>query len=88
MNGHNIRFYGKLSKTIIKYSLYLRLSFGAVTKELLFSNTILFGYKTEIFPLQNNPKNLDPFCETNLDFLGWIGSKKPVYHNVLKYWDT
>ena len=24
-------------------------------------------YKTEFFPVQNNPKNLDPSCKTDLD---------------------
>ena len=26
-----------------------------------------FGYKTEFFPLQNTPKNLDPYYKMNLD---------------------
>ena len=26
-----------------------------------------FGYKTEIFSFQNNPKDLDPSCKTDLD---------------------
>ena len=27
-----------------------------------------FGYKTEIFPFQNNPKTLDPSHKTDQDF--------------------
>ena len=26
-----------------------------------------FGYKTEFFSFQNNPKDLDPSCKTDLD---------------------
>ena len=33
-----------------------------------------FGYKTEFFFFQNNPKDLDPSCKTDLDLLDCLGS--------------
>ena len=32
-----------------------------------------FGYKTECFFFQNNPKDLDPSCKTDLDLLDCLG---------------
>ena len=32
-----------------------------------------FGYKTEFFFFQNNPKDLDPSCKTDLDLLDCLG---------------
>ena len=30
-----------------------------------------FGYKTDFFSFQNNPKNLDPSYKTDLDHWDW-----------------
>ena len=35
-----------------------------------------FGYKTEVFPSQNNPKNLDTSYKMDLDFLDCLGRVK------------
>ena len=32
-----------------------------------------FGYNTEFFFFQNNPKDLDPSCKTDLDLLDCLG---------------
>ena len=32
-----------------------------------------FGYKTELFFFQNNLKDLDPSCKTDLDLLDCLG---------------
>ena len=43
-------------------------------EELLY----LFGYKTEFFSFQNNPKHLDPSCKTDLDLWDRLGRVKLV----------
>ena len=37
-----------------------------------------FGYKTEFFSFQNNPKDLDPSYKTDLDLLDRLGRVKLV----------
>ena len=37
-----------------------------------------FGYKTEFFSFQNNPKNLDPSYKTDLDLWDCFGRIKRV----------
>ena len=37
-----------------------------------------FGYKTEIFSFQNNPKDLDPSCMMDLDLWDCLGRVKLV----------
>ena len=37
-----------------------------------------FGYKTEFFTFQNNPKDLDPSCKMDLDLLDCLGKVKLV----------
>ena len=37
-----------------------------------------FRYKTEFFPFQNNPQNLDPFYKTDLDLWDRLGMVKLV----------
>ena len=37
-----------------------------------------FGYKTEIFSFQNNPKDLDLSCKTDLDLWDYLGRVKLV----------
>ena len=37
-----------------------------------------FGYKTEFFSFQNNPKNLDPSYKMDLDLLDCLGRVKLV----------
>ena len=37
-----------------------------------------FGYKTEFFSFQNNPKDLDPSYKTDLDLLDCLGRVKLV----------
>ena len=37
-----------------------------------------FGYKTEFFSFQNNPKDLDPSCKMDLDLWDCLGRVKLV----------
>ena len=37
-----------------------------------------FGYKTEFFSVQNNPRDLDPSCKTDLDLWDCYGREKMV----------
>ena len=37
-----------------------------------------FGYKMEFFSFQNNPKDLDPSCKTDLDLWDCLGRVKLV----------
>ena len=37
-----------------------------------------FGYKTEFFPFQNKPKNLDPSFKMDLDYWDCLGRLKLV----------
>ena len=37
-----------------------------------------FGYKTEFFFFQNNPKDLDPSCKMDLDLWDSLGRVKLV----------
>ena len=37
-----------------------------------------FAYKTVFFSFQNNPKNLDPSYQTDLDLWDCLGRVKPV----------
>ena len=37
-----------------------------------------FGYKTVFFPFQNNPKDLDLSCKTDLDLWDCLGRVKLV----------
>ena len=32
-----------------------------------------FGYRTEFFSFQNNPKDLDPSCKMDLDLWDYLG---------------
>ena len=45
-----------------------------------FNSTMQYsiGYKTEFFSFQNNPKNLDPSCETDLDLWDCLGKVKLI----------
>ena len=44
-----------------------------------------FGYKTEFFSLQNNPKDLDPSSKTDLDLLDCLGRVKfLLYQNFIE----
>ena len=47
---------------------------------LPFSNDLpyFFGYKTEIFSFQSNPKDLDPSSKTDLDLWDCLGRVKLV----------
>ena len=54
-------------------------------KKLVRSNNVqpkyipyFFGYKTEYFSFQNNPKDLDPSCKTDLDLWDCLGRVKLV----------
>ena len=38
----------------------------------LLSLPYFFGYKTEFFPFQNNPKDLDTSCKMDLDLWGCL----------------
>ena len=37
-----------------------------------------FGYKTEFFSFQNNPKDLDPSCKMDLDLWDCLGRVKLI----------
>ena len=45
---------------------------------LVFGVPYFFGYKTEFFPFQNNPKDLDPSCKMDLDLWDCLGRVKLV----------
>ena len=45
---------------------------------VLFHIPYFFGYKTEFFSFQYNPKNLDPSYKTDLDLWHWFGRVKLV----------
>ena len=48
-------------------------------KELMkFWLPYFFGYKTEFFSFQNNPKDLDPSCKMDLDLWDCLGRVKLV----------
>ena len=40
------------------------------------SDMYFFGYKLEVFPFQNNPKNLDPSYKMDLEFWDCFGRTK------------
>ena len=42
-----------------------------------------FGYKTEFFSFQNNPKNLDLSCKTDLDLWDCLGRVNPVLLQIV-----
>ena len=42
-----------------------------------------FGYKTEFFPFQNNPKNLDPSYKTYLNLWDCLGKIKLFYYSKI-----
>ena len=41
-----------------------------------------FGYKTEFFSFQNNPKDLDSSCKTDLDLWDCLGRVKLYYSKI------
>ena len=46
----------------------------------------LFSYKTEVFPFQNNPKDLDPSYKMDLDFWDCFGRENPIlYQNFIRH---
>ena len=44
----------------------------------LTSDPYFFGYKTDFFSFQNNPKDLDPSCKMDLDLWDCLGRVKLV----------
>ena len=44
-----------------------------------------FDYRTEVFPFQNNPKNLDPSCKMDLDFWDSFGKENPNFFCTIPY---
>ena len=54
--------------------------FGIAMKYCIYSAMIpyFFGYKTEYFTFQNNPKNLDPSYKMDLDLWDCFGRVKLV----------
>ena len=65
----------------MKY-MYLVLKFAVSGKDgmiqIFFYLPYLFGYKTELFYFQNNPKNLDLSYKTDLDLWDCLGRVKVV----------
>ena len=57
---------------------YLKGSYDKQNLTLVVILPYFFGYKTEFFPFQNNPKDLDPSCKTDLDLLDCLGRVKLV----------
>ena len=45
---------------------------------LVLCHTPKVGYKTDFFSFQNNPKDLDPSCKTDLDLWDCLGRVKLV----------
>ena len=52
----------------------MKLAIRAV--RLFFWLPCFFGYKTEFFSFQNNPKDLDPSCKMDLDLWDGLGRVK------------
>ena len=50
----------------------------ALASALIFHLPYFFGYKTEFFSFQNNPKDLDPSYKTDLDLWDCLGRVKLV----------
>ena len=46
--------------------------------KMCFKLPYFFGYKTESFYFQNNPKDVDPSCKTGLDLWDCLGRVKLV----------
>ena len=42
-----------------------------------------FDYKTGFFSFQNNPKDLDPSCKTDLDLWDCLGKGKNWYYSKI-----
>ena len=59
-----------LESTLMARSPY----FAAIYKEVAY----FFGYKTDFFPFQNNSKDLDPSCKTDLNLWDCLGRVKLV----------
>ena len=51
---------------------------AAAQADICFYLPYFFGYKTEFFSFQNNPKDLDPSCKTDLDLWDCLGRVKLV----------
>ena len=51
---------------------------GSMIKSSLLVIPYFFGYKKEFFSFQNNPKDLDPSCKTDLDLWDCLGRVKLV----------
>ena len=79
------------SNVIISYVISLRLRDSDTDSEIISlirygvlyqvarkSVPYFFGYKTELFSVQNNPKDLDPSCKTDQDLWGCLGRAKLV----------
>ena len=46
---------------------------GTAVYDTLYRIPYFFGCKTEFFSFQNNPKDLDPSCKTDLDLWDCLG---------------
>ena len=47
-----------------------------ISVNFFFSLPYFFDYKMGVFSFQNNPKDLDPSCKTDLDLLGLFRNGK------------
>ena len=56
------------------YGMLVRFSLRLLTIHVPY----FFGCKTEFFSFQNNPKDLDPSCKTDLDLWDCLGRVKLV----------
>ena len=54
------------------------MDFPAQLGKLKIGVPYFFGYKTEFFSFQNNPKDLDPSCKMDLDLWYCLGRVKLV----------
>ena len=44
-----------------------------------FEDTTFFCYNMAVYPFQNNPYDLDPFCKMDLDLWDCFGREKPYF---------
>ena len=60
------------------YLPYSNVGFFGLESQYSFVLLYLFGYKMEFFSFQNNPKDLDLSCKTDLDLWDCLGRVKLV----------
>ena len=69
------KYYQAVSSEVISEEDWLILMLTVITT---FQLPYFFGYKTEFFSFQNNPKDLDPSCKMDLVLWDCLGRVKLV----------